>query len=401
MAIFVYKGIDQKGRTVKSTITLETIAQAKSKLISQGIMLTSIEEQKASGKSSSPYFGGGIKVEDFAIMTRQLATLVRAKIQIVDAFKALIDQSEHPRLKVILSEIRQKVNEGSSLANALSDYPKVFDTVYVSMVEAGEQSGTLEIVLLRLADFTEAKMKLKGKITSALMYPLIMLCLGTILFGVIFTFVIPKLAKIFVSTGKELPWTTKFCIALSDFTRDYWYLVIMAPFVGYALFKKYINTEKGRAVWDYQLLRIPIAGSLVTMINIGRFCSTLATLLNAGVPILTSLTIVKNLIANVHMQGAVMDCREQVQEGGAMAPPLVKSGLFPPLVTHMIALGEQSGELGPMLKIVSESYEDQVDNRLSGLTSVIEPIMIVVTGLAVGFVVLSVILPMMELNKVK
>ena len=401
MAIFVYRGMNQAGRTVKSSITAESISQAKSRLSSQKIMLTSIKEQKSGVGGGGISFGGGVNIENLSLMTRQLATLVRAKVQIVEALGALVDQTEQPRMKIILSEVRQKVNEGSSLAKALGDYPKVFDNVYVNMVEAGEQSGTLEVVLLRLADFTEARMKLKSKIKSALTYPMIMVGVGAIMFGIIFTFVIPKLAKVFTAMNKELPWTTKLCIAVSDFFVNYWYLAILLLFFSYVSFKKYINTANGRERWDLMVLKLPIAGNLVTMINIGRFCSTLATLLNSGVPILISINIVKNLVANVHMQKAVEHCGEQVREGAGMSRPLVDSKLFPPLVTHMIALGERSGELGSMLKIVSESYEDQVENKLSGLTATLEPLMMVVMGVSVGFIVFSVVMPMMELNSIK
>ena len=312
-----------------------------------------------------------------------------------------MDQTEHPRMKLVLSEIRQKVNEGSSLAKALGEYPKVFDNVYVNMVEAGEQSGTLEVVLLRLADFTEARMKLKSKIKSALTYPVIVMLVGAVMFGIIFTFVIPKLAKIFIAMKKELPWTTALCISISDFLVNYWYAVILGLFFSWVFLKRYIASAKGRERWDRLVLRLPIAGELVTMINISRFCSTLATLLSSGVPILISMNIVKNLVANLHMQRAVEMCGEQVREGGAMSPPLANSGLFPPLVTHMIALGERSGELGPMLKIVSESYEDQVENKLNGLTATLNPIMMVFMGVAVGFILFSVVTPMMQLNSVK
>ena len=403
MAIFVYKGMDQSGQTVKSTITAESIGQAKSKLINQKIMLTSIKAQKsgASGGGGGVSFGGGVGIEGLSLMTRQLATLIKAKVQIVEALGALVDQTEHPRMKLVLSEVRQKVNEGSSLAKALEEYPKIFDNVYVNMVEAGEQSGTLEVVLLRLADFTEARMKLKSKIKSALTYPVIVMIVGAIMFGIIFTFVIPKLAKVFIAMKRELPWTTELCISISDFFVNYWYVAILGVFFSYVFFKKYIASPKGRERWDRLVLRLPIAGELVTMINVGRFCSTLATLLNSGVPILISMKIVKNLVANIHMQRAVERCGEHVREGGAMAPPLADSGFFPPMVTHMIALGERSGELGPMLKIVSENYEDQVEGKLATLTATLNPIMMVFMGVAVGFIVFSVVTPMMELNSIK
>lgn len=403
MAIYSYRGINSSGKEIKATINSEGLNQAKQKLRSQGIMLIEIVEQKSDAlkKKDVISFGGGIKIEDLALMTRQLATLIKAKIQIVEALGALMDQTDHPKLRIVLSEVRQKVNEGSSLASALGDYPKIFNNVYVNMVEAGEQSGTLEVVLLRLADFTESQLKLKNKIKGALTYPIIMVFIGTVMFGVIFAVVIPKIAKIFVSMKRELPLMTRISIGISNVVQNYWWLLIIVAFSSFYLFRKFIMGPRGQAWWDRLLLKMPMVGELVTMINVARFCSTLSTLLTSGVPILTALTIVKNLIANVHMQKAVEESRTYVQEGASMTVPLIKSQLFPSMVTHMIKLGERSGEIEPMLMIVSENYEDQVNNKLNNLTSTLEPIMMIAMGLGVGFVVFSVVIPMMELNSLQ
>lgn len=405
MAIYSYKGLTSTGKEVKDSINAEGMAQAKQRLRSMGVMLIEIEEQKSSSsKKQSPSsftFGKSVNTEELALMTRQLATLIKAKVQIVESFSALMEQTENPRFKVILSEIRQKVNEGSSLAQALNDYPKVFNNVYVNMVEAGEASGTLEVVLLRLADFTESQVKLARKIKSSMTYPVIMMVVGTLMIGIIFIFVIPKITKIFVSMNKALPIQTVISIWISDFLTNWWWAVIIGLFAAWHLFKKWKVTEKGRSRWDKFLLKAPIVSEIVMMINVSRFCSTLATLLNSGVPILVSMNIVKNLIGNVHMQKAVADSRDAVKEGASLAGPLIKSGLFPPMVTHMVRLGEKSGELEPMLEIVASNYEEQVDSKLSGLTSTLEPIMMVIMGLVVAFVVFSVVVPMMELNSIR
>jgi general secretion pathway protein F len=400
MAIYKYTGLDRTGKEVKSSINSEGLNQAKAKIKTMGVMLISISEQKSgSGKEKSALnFGDKVSVDDLALMTRQLATLVKAKIQIVEALSALMDQTDNAKLRVILSEVRGKVNEGVSLAQALGDYPKVFDNVYVNMVEAGEQSGNLEVVLIRLADFTSAQLALKNRIKGAITYPAIMVFVGALMFGIIFTFVIPKITKIFKSQDKALPWMTEVCIFISDLFIGYWWLMIIGSFASFYLFKRYIMTKKGEAWWHKMLLKMPIVGNLSTMINVSRFCSTLATLLNSGVPILTALSIVKNLVANVHMAKAVEEARVQIKEGGSMSAPLKESGLYPSMVTHMITLGEKSGELEPMLQIVSENYEDRVNNDLNGLTSTLEPIMMVIMGAAVAFVVFSVVVPMMDLN---
>jgi general secretion pathway protein F len=322
-------------------------------------------------------------------------------IQVVEAFSALVDQTDNPRLKITLSEIKQKVNEGSSLASALSDYPAIFNNVYVNMVEAGETSGTLEVVLLRLADFTESQVKLNNKIKSAMTYPVIMMTVGGIMISIIFAVVIPKLSKIFIQRKMELPIQTKISIWISNTIINYWWLIIIGIIGLVYFFKKWTKTEAGRSKWDALLLKLPVVGELITMINVSRFCSTLATLLQSGVPILSAMRIVSNLISNVHMKRAVEESRTSISEGASLTNPLIKSELFPPMVTHMIKLGEKSGELEPMLQIVAENYEDQVNSKLSGLTSILEPIMMVGMGLVVAFVVFSVVVPMMQMNSLK
>lgn len=404
MPIYAYKGLDRSGKEIKNTINVESVIAAKQRVKSMGIMLIDIREQRAQGTSGgrSLFSGGGsVPVDDLAMMTRQLATLIKAKIQIVEALAALVDQVDNQNLRLVLSDLRQKVNEGASLAKALGDHPKVFNNIFVNMVEAGEASGTLEIVLLRLADFTEAQVRLKNKVKGAMTYPVIMAIFGFAMMNVIFIFVIPKMAKIFTSTKRELPLITKVCIGISEFLQNYWWLVIAGIVSTIFLFRRYINTPKGRAQWDTLMLKLPIISPLVKMINVSRFCSTLGTLMNSGVPILTALNIVKNLISNVHMKDAVEKARISVSEGASLTQPLIQSGYFPPLVTHMIRLGERSGELEPMLKIISENYEDQVQSKIGGLTSILEPIMMIGLGGAVGFIVFAVVIPMMDMNKLQ
>lgn len=402
MAIFTYKGLDKSGKERKSTVAADTETQAKAKIKSMGILLMSIKEQKSGGssKKKSSILGPKIGINDISMMTRQLATLTKARIVLVESLTALQDQTDNPQLKIVLSEVKQKVNEGSSLAHALGDYPKVFNNVYVNMVDAGEQSGTLDIVLLRLAEFSESHVKLNNRIKGAMLYPIIMMSVGSLMMGIIFIFVIPKITKIFISMKKKLPMQTEICIWISNFLQNYWWACIGGGFFSWILIKKYIGTKSGERRWHSIQLKLPIIGDLTTMINVSRFASTLATLLHSGVPILAAMKIVSNLIGNVHMQKAVNDARTSLSEGASFVAPLIKSGYFPSIVTHMIRLGEKSGELEPMLKIVAENYNDQVDVKLNGLTSVLEPIMMVLMGGAVGFIIFAVVAPMMELNKV-
>lgn len=403
MPIYRYEGINSLGKKVKATIKADGTGQAKMKVKSLGVMISSIEEEKTnkSGAFSITIGQGSVSVHDLALMTRQLATLIKARIQIVEALEALVDQADNQMLKISLAEIKQKVNEGSSLAAALSDYPKIFDNVYINMVEAGESSGTLDVVLNRLADFTESRLKLKNKVRGAMVYPVIMIVFGTLMMGIIFAFVIPKITKVFVSMKKELPLQTKISIWISNFVRDYWLFIIIAGISGFFFIKKYTSKGKGQLQWHSMQLKMPLFGEIITMVNVSRFCSTLATLLNSGVPILVALKIVKNLISNVHMKKAVESAEVSIREGASLESPLRSSLLFPSMVTHMIGLGEKTGELEPMLEIIAENYQDQVDSKLAGLTSTLEPLMMVFMGGAVGFIVFSVVAPLMELNSMR
>lgn len=404
MPIYSYKGLDRTGKEIKNTLNVENLVTAKQRIKSMGIMLIEIKEQKAqgtSGKASLLRMSGSVPVDDLAMMTRQLATLIRAKIQIVEALSALTDQVDNANLRLVLADLRQKVNEGSSLAKALQDHPKVFNSIFINMVEAGEASGTLEVVLLRLADFTESQVKLKNKIRGAMTYPVLMGVFGFVMMNVIFIFVIPQIAKIFTSMKKELPLITKICIEISNFLVNYWWATFIAIGATIFLVHRYINTKSGQANWHKLQLKLPLLGTVTKMINVSRFCSTLGTLLNSGVPILTALTIVKNLIPNVHMKDAVEKARISVSEGASLTAPLMQSGYFPTLVTHMIRLGERTGELEPMLKIISENYEDQVQSKISGLTTILEPVMMICLGGAVGFIVFAVVIPMMNLNSLR
>lgn len=402
MPIFSYKAMERDGREKKGQINAESLVQAKSKLRSTGVMLINIKEQKSKKSTGSVFsFGGGVSVTELALMTRQLATLVKARIQIVEALAALVDQVESQVLRVVLAEVKQDVNEGTSLAKGLSKHPKIFNNVYVNMVEAGEQSGTLDIVLIRLAEFTEAQVKLNNKIKSAMVYPVIMGVFGFVAMNIIFIFVIPKIAKIFESMKKDLPWLTELCIDISKFMQSYWWSIIVLVVVGYWSFKKYTMTKGGMKKYHFFMLKAPVLGKIVQMINVSRFCSTLATLMNSGVPILTSMTIVKNLIPNVLMKEAIENSRISISEGASMTGPLVESGHFPTMVTHMVRLGEKSGELEPMLRIVAENYEDQVDAQISGLTALLEPVMMVFLGVMVGIIIMAVVVPLMDLNTVR
>lgn len=401
--IFDYKTLDTSGKNVKGLIEAETAKAARAKLKKSGLVVIEIHEKtttKNSGSSSLTLFLGRIQPKDVAAMTRQLASLIKANIPLVDALTAIVDQTEHERLKVILSDVRQDVNEGSSLAKACARHPKVFDTIYVNMIEAGESSGTLGLVLLRLADLKEAQLRLKNKVVSAMTYPVLMIAFALILMIGIFTFLIPKLAKIFTQMNKPIPTSTKVIMQISDFLTNWWYLIAIGVFFSWGWFTRWKQSKKGKARWDELKLKAPVFGPLIRTIAITRFANTMATLLGAGVPILTSMNIAKNLVDLTPIENALNEARENISEGQSIADPLRKSGEFPPMMIHMISIGEKTGELHDMLKNVADTYEEQVDNKISAMTSLVEPLMIVGMGIMVGFIVLTVFLPLLDMSNI-
>lgn len=406
MPLFEYTGTDRLGTGVRSTIDADSIKTAKQKVKKNGIVLLSIEEKsnaKASGFSKLfPSLSGGGKVSTtiLAVTTRQFASLIKANIPLVEALAALIDQTDNLKMKTTLADVRQQVNEGISLRDALARHPKVFPPIFINMVESGEASGTLPLVLIRLAEFMEAQVRLRGKVTSAMTYPLLMGFIGGALMMVIFTFVIPKIANIFVSMKKKLPWYTELLMKISFFLKDYWWLVILIIVGVVWMFRTYFATETGKVKKDEWSLKLPLFGDLIRMVAVSRFASTMATLLNGGVPLVTALGIVKAVVGNEILARAVADARENITEGENIAEPLRRSGQFPSLLLHMIAIGERTGELPQMLEMVSKNYEEQVNSKVEKMTSMLEPLMIVFMGLSVGIIVMAVFVPLLEMQKI-
>ena len=330
--------------------------------------------------------------------TRQLATLQKAGVPLVESLNALTEQVENPKLKRVLSQVRTDVNEGLSFYRALGKHPKVFGDTYVNMVRAGESSGQQDLVLQRLADFTENQVRLRNKIIGALTYPVIMLGIATLIVAAMMILVVPKITIMFEDLGADLPLITKLLILVSDILSTWWPLLILLGIGAAGAFQKWRISEQGRPKWDAFLLKVPVVGDLVRKIAIARFARTLGTLLNSGVPLLTAMEIVENVVANVILAKVLGDARLAIREGDTISAPLKRSEQFPPMVVHMVAIGERSGELENMLMNVSESYENQVDTRVNALTSILEPIMIVGMGIIVAFLVAAILLPMMKLT---
>jgi len=405
MPVFAYKALNGSGRAVEGLKEADSPKTLRNVLRRDGLFLTEVVgEQKSQAASPEVnvrrWVVGRIGSDDVAIATRQLAVLVNAGIPLVDALTALVEQVDHERLKRVLSAVKQRVNEGSSLADALSQHPKVFGTLYVNMIRAGESSGALDVVLYRLADFTESQARLRSKILGTLTYPAVMLVIAGLVMGILFTVVIPKITKIFEDTKVVLPWTTRFLIAFSTFIHDWWWaLGVLAAGALFGL-ARWRRTPAGRARWDVLLLDAPVFGALIRQIAIARFSRTLSTLLKSGVPLLTSLDIVKNIVGNTRLAAVIEQSRESIKEGESIAAPLKRSGEFPPLVYHMVAIGEKSGQLEDMLSNVANAYDSQVETKIAALTSLLEPLMIVLMGLAVAFIVFSILMPILQVNTI-
>lgn len=405
MPAFEFHGLSRAGKEIKGVRDADSEKALRALLKREGIFLTRVGKgpKKGQGLLSTEvdigqYFEK-VKPLDVAIFTRQLATLVRAGIPLVEALAATAEQTEKPKLRKILGQLRQDVSEGSSLAAAVNKHPEAFTPVFPNMIRAGEASGTLDAVLLRLAEFTESSVKLRQKISSAMMYPIVMVGLGGLILVGLFVYVIPQITQIFEDTGAELPVLTRLLIAFSGLLRGYWWLMIIVGIGGVYFFRRWKKTPKGHAKLDRFLLKAPIVGALILMIGTSRFTRTLATLLRSGVPLLTALDITKNVLGNQSLINVVAEAQVIVKEGGNLADPLKRSGFFPPLVTHMIAVGERSGALEEMLTVVSDAYETQVENRISGLTSLLEPVMIVGMGITIAIIVFAVLMPILQLNE--
>jgi general secretion pathway protein F len=405
MPVFAYKALDQGGKSVEGLKEADSPRTLRTVLRRDGLFLTEVTGEKQS-RAASPevnvrrWVGGRVKADDVAVATRQLAVLVNAGIPLVEALTALVEQVEHERLKRVLSAVKQRVNEGSSLAEALAQHPKAFSSLYVNMIRAGESSGALDVVLFRLADFTETQARLKAKVLGTLTYPAAMMIIGAVIMGILFTVVIPKITKVFEDTKVVLPWTTRFLIGFSTFVHDWWWALGLLVAAGVYGFLRWRRTPAGRARWDIWVLDAPIFGPLVRQVAVARFSRTLATLLKSGVPLLTAMDIVRNIVGNTRLAAVIEEARESIKEGESIAAPLKRSGEFPPLVYHMIAIGEKSGELEEMLGNVANAYDSQVETKIAALTSLLEPVMIVVMGVAVAFIVFSILMPILQINTI-
>jgi len=403
MAVYAWRGVNAAGKDVKGVDDADNPKALRVTLRRQGVLVTSVEQESAAKEKQARnvdfkrYFQRANQ-SDLALTTRQLATLLKAGIPLVEALDALIEQVEKEDLRSALTNTRDKVNEGIAFNAALRNHPKIFGDLYTNMVMAGETAGNLDQVLARLADVLEAQARLKGKVSSALAYPAVMLVMISLLILVMMTVVVPKVSAIFEDFGQVLPWYTRVLMFTSHMFVDYWYLMIGFAWGVIYAFRRWLNSTEGRIQWDLFVLGAPVFGALTTKVACARFARTLATLLRSGVPVLNALEITRNVLGNTELMRVVNDAASSIREGESIAKPLARSKRFPPIVTHMIAIGERSGELETMLENVADAYDDQIDAQVQAMSSLLEPLMIILMGGISAAIIFAILTPLMQMN---
>ena len=403
MPVFAYRGLAANGRSVAGVVDADSVRTARGKLRERGIFPTDLAEEEPVVKRSLgdylPSFGRRIPPTELSLLTRQLSSLLGAGVQLVDALGALADQSARPVTKRLLSQIRERVREGTSLGDALAAHPETFSDLYIGMVRAGEAAGALEVVLNRIADFNESQAEFKAQVTHALTYPIIMVCVGSAIMFFLMGYVVPQVATIFQQNNAALPLPTVILITISNFISSYWMLLLLMIVGTIAAIMYALSTKRGRRFYDTWLLRLPYIGGTVTLVLCARFSRTLATMLQSGVQLLPALASVKHVITNALLADAVEESRTSIREGHGMTHPLAQSGLFPPLLIEMIRVGERTGEVESMLERVADTYEREVERSLNQLTTLLEPLMTLAMAGIILFMMLAILLPIFQLNQ--
>ena len=423
MPIFEYKALTSSGKTKKGIVDADTARDARSKLRSDHMHVTEMWEVagKKSKKDKSvakktrslptkkgkpggllskeiELFQPKISTRDLATFTRQFSTLLRSGIQLADALNALVEQCADPHLERVLRNVKEEITSGNNLAEAMAKHPRFFSDLYVNMVRAGEASGHLDVVLTRIADYLQKQASLKGKVLAAITYPAIMVVVGMAVVIFLMSYVVPRITQILKDRGQPLPFITEILMTASDFTKAYWIYVLLAMVIGGFFLKSLIGTDAGRLKFDSLLLRLPIFGTLFSKQAISRFALTFSTLLKSGLPALDSLKIVALVVNNAKLTQVINNIHARIIEGADIATPIRKSKVFPPMVGYMVSVGEQSGQLEEILDRIAESYEEELDLTIQRLTSMIEPIIIILLAVVVGFIIAAVLLPLLDFS---
>ncbi len=400
MPVFQYKALHEDGREAVGMLNADTPRDARERLRAQQLLVTEIRqvEDPALGARKRVFaLPGRRDVGEIALVTRQLSTLLKAGIPLAEALAVLIQQVESQALERSLRDVREKVLEGVPLHEALARHPQYFDGLFTSMVKAGEASGTLDLITKRLADFNQTQARVANRVKAALVYPGLIALVGVMVVIFLMTVVVPQIELVFLAQHRALPWLTASLIAASRFVRHDWLLLLAGAAAALLGFRAALETDAGRLVWDRLILRLPILGDVLRKQIIARFAATLSTLLGSGLPVLDALTIVRQVVGNRVMADTVTRLHDRIVEGADISTPLRESGIFPPVVSYMIAVGERSGQLEEILNTLSEAYEEEVEVSTQKFLSVLEPLMIIGMALVVGYIVVSIVLPIMDM----
>lgn len=401
MGAFEFTAVDSGGRETRGVIEGDTPRQVRQLLRERRLLPLTVAEvaQREATRQRSFTLRPSMTAADLSLVTRQLATLVQSSLPLEEALLAVAEQTESPRVKSILLGVRSKVMEGHTLADGLGDFPKAFPEIFRATVAAGEQSGHLDAVLERLADYSEGRQELRQKLQNAMIYPVVLTGLALLIVGGMLVYVVPKVVSVFASTGGELPLLTRSLIAVSDFLRSYGiHLAIGLAALAWGA-RRLLQQPGPRRRWHQTLLRLPVVGRLTRGFNTARFTRTLSILSGSGVPVLEGLRIAAEVVTNLPMQSAVQDAAERIREGAPIGRSLAASGHFPPICIHLISSGEASGELEAMLSRAAANQEKEVDGLISALMGLLEPALIVTMGLIVLMIVLAILLPIFQINQ--
>jgi general secretion pathway protein F len=404
MPVYTYSALDARGKETKGVVNADSARAARVKLRQSGLFTKELletidaETPERNRRLTLLQTVRRVRPQDITVMTRQFATLLAANLTVVDALTALIEQTENRTLQRTLIQVRESVLEGSSLATALGQHRRVFAQLFVNMVRAGEASGALPLVMLRLADFSERQLDTRKRITAKMYYPLFMIAIGGVILFALLTYVVPTVTTLFSNMRRTLPWPTVVLISVSNFLQAYWWLLLLGLLGIFLALRQYGRTARGERLFDTWKIRAPLIGKLALKVAMSRFTRTLGILLHSGIPLLDALDIACAVVNNSVLAAAINTARDAIREGADIASPLKASGYFPPLVSHMISIGEKSGQLEDMLLHVAESYDNEVATSVEGLTSLVEPIIIVVMAIVVFGIMLAVLLPIFELN---
>lgn len=404
MPVYAYKGLHAGNRSAKGVIDADSPRSARLKLRAEGIYPTELVAGRTRSSLSQLLSGLELPVLrrvpdlELALFSGQLATLLGAGVPLVESLSALTEQIENYRLKAIVSQLRESVNEGASLGEAMTDYPYAFDSLYRSLVRAGESSGSLETVLSQLSAYIESRLQLSNKMISAMIYPALMLGTSAVVLGFLLGSVIPTITGLLEDLDQPLPTITLVVIAISGFLTRWWPLLAGVSLGSFLVINRTIQTEWGRLYWDRMRLSLPVVGKVVRYVSISRFARTLGALLAGGVEIVHALEISRSVAANSVIGAAVVEAKEAITRGSSIAATLRQSGQFPPMVTHMVSVGEASGELSTMLAKISNTYDELVDHSLNRLTALMGPLLLIVVAMIVVAIILSTLLPLINLT---